>query len=505
MLQKYRIYHYLWIEMACFGAIILIVFAWYISSFKIVDWSIFFLVGLHIGLCIVLIWSQLRRGTIDIFHPIIFYCAFFVFPMIIIKGLALTFGIKPRFLWLIPDSYKYLDLALIFTFIGTICLILGFYFTFARNVAKRLPLPRLLSIHLRLRWQTLFITYVIGLAFVLYLGKLGIFGASLAEFKRSFTWINWVQQFSKWHLMSLFLLVFYMVCLKKPIWLIVTGLAFATSIILAILSGNRSGLLWIILLCMAAFLYAKYPRIKLGKLALWLVGLFIVILLGIILISPYRTLRQAEVAYDTLSLTEIKSLMQESTENLLSWKIIDIFDYTKDRLFERLCVIELLAVTLAHANDEGVKASEQSVGIDNNIMKNLIYGFVPRAIWPDKPIVSDFGLWFSRIYLGTPYRTWNSPSIFGDLYRNFGFLGIPLGMFLLGILLRIIYEKLIVEGNGNALAILAYYFLLTGVNYEASYSFFSNWIRIIFILLPLFWIVTRGRRRSALSTVKGIL
>lgn len=491
--------------MTCFGAIILIVFAWYISSSKIVDWSTFFLVGLHIGLCIVLIWSQLRKGTIDIFHPIIFYCAFFVFPMIIIKGLALTFGVESRFLWLIPDSYKYLDLALICTFTGTIGLILGFYFTFARNVAKRLPLPRLLSIRLRLRWQRLLITYVIGLVFVLYLGKLGIFGASLAEFKGSFTWINWVQQFSKWYLMSLFLLVFYMVRLKKPIWLMVTGLAFATSIILSLLSGNRSGLFWLIVLCMAAFLYAKYPRIKLRKLALWLVGICVIILLGIILISPYRTFRQAEAGYDTISLTEIKTLMQESTESLLSWKIIDVFDYTKDRLFERLCAIELLAVTLAYANDEGVKASEQSVGIDNNIIKNLIYGFVPRAIWPDKPIVSDFGLWFSRIYLGSPYRTWNGPSIFGDLYRNFGFLGIPLGMFLLGFFLRIIYEKLIVEGNGNALAILAYYFLLTGVNYEGSYSFFSDWLRTILILLPLFWIVTRSQRCSALSTAKGSL
>lgn len=151
VISKYRIHHYLWMGMACFGATILIVFAWYISTSKIVDWSTFFLVGLHVGLCIVLIWSQLKKGTVDIFHPIIFYCAFFVFPRIIIKGLALTFGVESRFLWLVPDSYKYLDLALICTFIGTIGLILGFYSTFARNVAKRLPLPRLLFIRLRLR------------------------------------------------------------------------------------------------------------------------------------------------------------------------------------------------------------------------------------------------------------------------------------------------------------------------------------------------------------------
>ncbi|MFX0204329.1 MAG: O-antigen polymerase [Candidatus Hodarchaeota archaeon] len=499
--------HYLWLATACLVGASLVIFAWYIAASKFVDWTAFFLVCLHIGLCAILIRFESRKGSLDIFHPVIFYCIIFVFPMIIIKGTLLAFGMESRFLSLTPDSYHYLDLSLICTFVGTIGLILGFRFQFGRSLAARLPLPQVLSIPLKLRWQPLVVTYVIGLIFALYLCYLGIFGASLSEFEGDLTWVQWLQRFSQWYLMSLFLLVFYITRRqnKKLGWLIATGLALASSIILAFLSGNRSGLLWILILCIGAVQYARYPRIRLRELAPWLVGACIALVLGIMIISLYRTSRQTEWGYDTISVHEITMLMHESTKNILFWKVTDLSDYTANRIVERINAVEKLGVTLAFANDEGVRASERSVGINNNIIKNLFCDFVPRAIWPNKPAIGNFGLYFSQIYLDSRYRTWTGPSIFGDLYRNFGILGIPLGMFVLGIFLRIIYERLIVMGNGNALAVLVYYFLLIGVNYEGTYHFLGGWLRTIFIFLPLLWIVTRGQRPYQLLANRGHL
>jgi len=292
---------------------------------------------------------------------------------------------------------------------------------------------------------------------------------------------------------------------KELGWLIVTAIALAFSTLMAFLSGSRSGLLGIAVLCIAAFNYARFPRIRLRELFPWLAGACIALVLGMMIITPYRTSRQNERGYDSIPLSEIASLMRQSTHSLLSWKVPDIVNYTADRIVERFSAIEMLGITLARAKDEAVQASERSVGMDNNIVKNLFYDFVPRVIWHNKPIVSNIGLWFSRIYCDSPHRAWSGPSIFGDLYRNFGYLGIPFGMFVLGILLRIIYERLIIRGNGNAFAVLVYYFLLNDINYEGFYSFIGGWLRTIFVLLPLFWIATRGRRRYPLSTSKRSL
>jgi hypothetical protein len=71
-------------------------------------------------------------------------------------------------------------------------------------------------------------------------------------------------------------------------------------------------------------------------------------------------------------------------------------------------------------------------------MRNLEYAFIPRIIWPQKPIVSR-GAWFTT-YIGMAPRPQEATSstgmtAFGEWYWNFGILGEIAGMFLIGILL----------------------------------------------------------------------
>lgn len=60
---------------------------------------------------------------------------------------------------------------------------------------------------------------------------------------------------------------------------------------------------------------------------------------------------------------------------------------------------------------------------------------VPRAFWPDKPVL-DTGGQFARTYWQIPpsIRTANPTTQVGDLYRTFGLLGVALGLFGLGML-----------------------------------------------------------------------
>lgn len=59
---------------------------------------------------------------------------------------------------------------------------------------------------------------------------------------------------------------------------------------------------------------------------------------------------------------------------------------------------------------------------------------VPRLVWPDKPELTDAGL-FTYTYWQAPIKIRSSTQLtqIGDLYRNFGSLGVVIGLFLVGI------------------------------------------------------------------------
>ncbi len=71
-------------------------------------------------------------------------------------------------------------------------------------------------------------------------------------------------------------------------------------------------------------------------------------------------------------------------------------------------------------------------------MTDLYYAFIPRILWPEKPVVSR-GAWFTT-YLGmapseAEATTSTGMTTFGEWYWNFGIPGVIVGMFLTGALL----------------------------------------------------------------------
>ena len=71
--------------------------------------------------------------------------------------------------------------------------------------------------------------------------------------------------------------------------------------------------------------------------------------------------------------------------------------------------------------------------------KYLAFSFIPRIFWPGKPFVTQ-STWFTY-YIGmaaSPEDATASTGItaVGELYWNFGYPGVILGMLLLGIAVR---------------------------------------------------------------------
>jgi hypothetical protein len=58
----------------------------------------------------------------------------------------------------------------------------------------------------------------------------------------------------------------------------------------------------------------------------------------------------------------------------------------------------------------------------------------------------------------------------GDLLRNFGPWGVPIGMIILGFLIRIIYATLRENREFSYWRAAVFFMLLTGVSYEGSYG-----------------------------------
>ena len=101
--------------------------------------------------------------------------------------------------------------------------------------------------------------------------------------------------------------------------------------------------------------------------------------------------------------------------------------------------------------------------------------FIPRVVWPDKPVASEPRR-YSDLYFNYGDNSFAITPI-GDLIRNFGPVGVPVGMFLLGILLRVIYRTFIEDQPAVLWRASLYFMLLTAVSYE---GFFAQIVPYIF-------------------------
>jgi oligosaccharide repeat unit polymerase len=147
-------------------------------------------------------------------------------------------------------------------------------------------------------------------------------------------------------------------------------------------------------------------------------------------------------------------------------------------LAERVENLSSLAVVVS--NYEKLAPYEAAYGLENNIMNDLLYGFIPRFLYPDKPEASNPRV-YSDLYFNYGENSF-TVTPFGDLLRNFGPLGIPLGMFVLGIYFRIVYSSLVETRYPTMWKKMIYYPLLTVVSYESFYAtIFPSVIRVIFV------------------------
>lgn len=124
----------------------------------------------------------------------------------------------------------------------------------------------------------------------------------------------------------------------------------------------------------------------------------------------------------------------------------------------------------------------------------------PRFIWKDKPIIAGRGNEFGRqvgVLDSKDYTTSVGPGIVGDLYMNFGFIGIIAGMFFFGIIFRFIYD-LFIKYSGHSSAGIMFYVIIwiqiiKGVE-DWIAPVWAGLVKILVILIIIHYFLTKNKK-----------
>lgn len=437
------------------------------------------------------------KKQFNLFHPLVFAAWSYFFPAFFIGSLILASGLsQPYFLTFIEDERYNLPLTLVYVCLGYGGLSLGFFLPYGRKIgslisgwlpnpewqAKNLYLPGLLLLSIGLTNVILGFVYgILGYQRVDVIGAYDglLFLLTLVWFEASFL---------------LWLCIFWTEQLNIKHYLII-GLLIVLSLTRTAYQGNRGGILQVVILVVCAFIFSgKQIQLKyrIGGGAF----LAVAVLFGIFYGTAFRTVKVNETQvgideYTEYILDTFDKVIEQDAELSMQQGIT--------AMAERLDAVSSLAVVVS--NYEKLAPFEESYGLDNNILNDSIYVFIPRPLWVDKPVASD-----SHKY-GDLYFNYSDNSFtitpMGDLLRNFGPIGVPLGMIFLGFVIRLFYAVLIENQDFSFWRSTLFYMLLTSISYESFYgSIIPYLLRVGFISvvgLVIVWFFTKGSPKMNLN------
>jgi hypothetical protein len=455
-------------------------------DFYLLPWS------LLAGICVLSPTAYLFYvGKFDLFHPLVYAAWSYIFPAFVIGGVLISFGwVNPSMLSFIDDPEYNLPLTLIYISVGFLGLTTGFFLPVGKFlsdvVEPRLPLwrwkpeqvwfPGIMLLLMGVAFNALgFIQGLVGyqrnIEVNIFDGLLFFLLSVLAEG----TVLLWLAVFSTKDRSPIFYIVIAILIIFLPLRMAVLG--------------SRSSL--VLGLLPIAFAFVSSGR----KLRLRVAAVFAVIgLLAVIIGATYgTTFRNIKGSEARISAGDYFGQIMATIEYLSTEDPAVVFEQSTEALAAR--VENLSSVGVVVANYKELAPYEASYGIENNILNDLYTSFIPRFVWKEKPPTSDARA-YSDLYFNFGENSF-AISPFGDLLRNFGPIGVPIGMMILGIYLRFIYAMFIDTPNPAMWKKVAYFSLMTIVSYEAFYgTIFPSVVRLIFVLAVSLSMVNLFARRT---------
>lgn len=96
---------------------------------------------------------------------------------------------------------------------------------------------------------------------------------------------------------------------------------------------------------------------------------------------------------------------------------------------------------LNYAGAQAFAVEQYDSGFYGQTLSDIPLLFVPRMLWPGKPIIWSPGLMYYNLVTGNEGTSFLGLSIYGDLYWNFGWWGVFLGPLLIGYIFGMISRR----------------------------------------------------------------
>ncbi|MBK8811514.1 MAG: oligosaccharide repeat unit polymerase [Acidobacteria bacterium] len=418
------------------------------------------------------------RGEFDLFHPLVFGVWSYIFPAFVVGAFIITFNMTNNYVMLFVTDPEYtLPLSLVYVSIGFIGVVAGFYLPVGQFAADRLSRfsPKG-DWDLDKVWFPGVVLTLSGLA-ISILGILqGVLGFQRVDQVGAFdSVVVFLTYIFNVGYVLLWLAIFQTRKRNGLFYLIIAFLVMMIPLRMA-LQGGRSSLMLSVISIAVAFWYSG-RRLKWQHTSVFGAILVVSIFIGIIYGTTFRRIKGSE---ERINAGDYVGQIAETFDYISRADTSMILSEGFSSMAERIENLSSLGVVVA--NYEKLEPYEESYGLKNNIVNDLLTSFVPRIVWADKPNTSDPRA-YSELYFDYGDNSF-AITPFGDLLRNFGVIGIPLGMMIIGVYYRLIYSYLIATPESRIWKKVAYYPLLAAVSFESFYAtFFPIVLRVFFVVV----------------------
>jgi hypothetical protein len=453
---------------------------WFLLSGDIFDsYPYTFLLPWIIGLAVILSIPSVilfRKGRFTLADPLIFATWSYFFPAFVIGGIMFAFGwSQPSYLSFVQDVSHTLPLTIVLVAVGFLGLTIGYFLPLGERIGGKIAL-RLPAVNYPDG------SYTASGVLLLLLGIMNTaiaFGLGLFGYQRN---IEITQYDGIIHLTMLFwmqgsFLLWFLLFRRKKLELLllpVMTLLVMTSFSKIVFAGSRGTILQIFTIIALAFVLSG-RKVRMRHAFFGGSLLTLILVFGMIYGTTFRAVKGSETLEGVGSYTE--SVITTFSEIGRS-DINQSLEFGLSSLAGRMDILTMLAVVVS--NYEILKPYEEAYGLDNNIWVDTTSALIPRIVWRDKPSASDSRK-YSALYFDFGESSFAITPI-GDLLRNFGIVGVPLGMLILGVALRIIYRTLVENQKPVIWRLTLYFLLLVTVSYEGFFgTIIPNMVKVCVI------------------------
>jgi hypothetical protein len=454
------------------------IFAWLMGAFEdssgysyLIPWCL----ATGVVLAFPIIYS-IYRQDFDPFHPVIFASWSFFLPGFFIGGATMALGIsQPYYLAYVIDEQFNLPLSFLYVMLGFAGLGIGYSLPVGRRLGKafgdRLPEWDWSSDEI-LRPALVLLAF--GLANTALGFAYGFLGYQKVE--EIGTYDGLIFLLSLFWLQASFLLWLYIFRAKKfaASHYLVLALLLGTAFTKSAFQGNRGSLITIFVMVACAYVCSG-KRIGVKQTLAGGVIIIIALLVGMVYGTTFRGVKGTHAA---MSMDQYAGVIGDTFSTISSQDMSANLGRGFGALADRLDSISPLAVIVS--NYERLAPYEDEYGMSNNIWNESVTFLVPRVLWPDKPVTIDPSK-YGDLYFNFADNSFAMTPM-GDLLRNFGPWGVPLGMIVLGFFLRMVYSAFRERRPFSFWRASMFFMLLTSVSYEGSYGMIIPYLLKVLVI-----------------------